>query len=83
MGQKGWVVLSHYRKFHSAAVATAAVLQHEVRCFYLPCANKGTWDKLGVFVRVFRRMTEIAETVPAPVVFEIHGYGRIKRVELQ
>ena len=80
VGKRGWVVFSHDRKFHSEATETAAVKQHSVGCFYLPCASDSTWDKLSIFVRMFGRILEIAESQLPPYVYDVHLNGRIKKV---
>lgn len=80
VGQRGWVVFSHDRKFHSEATETAAVQQHSVGCFYLPCANETTWEKLRIFIRTFSRILEIIEAESPPYVYDVQASGRIKRV---
>ena len=82
VGKKGWLVFSHDRKFHSEATETAAVKQHGIGCFYLPCANEPTWAKLSVFVRTFSRMMKLAESENRPFVFDVLKTGQIKRVVL-
>ena len=80
VGRRNWIVFSHDRKFHSEATETAAIQQHTVGCFYLPCANDGTWNKLQVFVRTFSRILKIAKRDSPPYVYDIQSSGRIKRV---
>lgn len=80
VGSRGWVVFSHDRKFHSEATETAAVQQHSIGCFYLPCANEPTWDKLTIFVRVFGRILKIVENQSPPYVYDVNLKGQIKKV---
>ena len=82
VGRKGWHVFSHDRKFHSEATETAAVKQHGIGCFYLPCANESTWEKISAFVRTFSRIVDLAKSETRPFVFNVRKNGRISRVEL-
>ena len=82
VGQRGWVVFSHDRKFHSEAIENAAVKQHLVRCFYLPCASGATWSKLSIFVKVFDRVRGIAESQSPPYVYNVQPNGRLRKIPL-
>jgi len=82
VGQKGWVVFSHDRKFHKETVETAAIKQHNVGCFYLPGANKPVWDKVSIFIRSFNRIRELSESTSRPFVYDLKLNGHIREVKL-
>jgi len=79
-GERGWIAFSHDRKFHSEAVETAAVKQHGVGCFYLPCAQEPVWEKARCLVRSFERIKALAETTPKPFIYNVRQSGQIVRV---
>ena len=82
VGQQGWVVFSHDRKFHSEAAETAAVLQHKVGCFYLPCSNEPRWEKMRCFMRSVDRIITLASETPKPYIFNVEKGGRIRSVAI-
>jgi hypothetical protein len=77
VGDRGWTVFSHDRKFHKETTETAAVLQHNVGCFYLPAANGSPWWKARAFFRSFERIVRLAEETPRPFIFDVRLNGRI------
>jgi len=83
VGQKGWVVFSHDRKFHTEATETAAVLQHKVGCFYLPAANHSSWHKAAALFRSFEKIKRLAEETPRPFIFDVRASGRVVPVSLR
>lgn len=83
VGKRDWVVFSHDRKFHSEATETAAVIQHKVGCFYLPCSQEPRWEKLRCFMRASDRIVELAKTTPKPFIYSVEKSGRIRKVALR
>ena len=82
VGSRNWIVLTQDRKFHICATEAFAIKQHNLRCFYLPCASEPRWQSLCRFVRGHVRMIEICQRVPAPFIFEMKKNGRIEQVGL-
>lgn len=80
---KGWTVLSHDRKFHSESTENLALRQHNLGCFYLPCAQNLKWDKAAAFFKTYRRMVEIVENQKPPFIYNISSSGRISPVSLE
>ncbi len=81
VGEKGWIVFSHDRKFHKEATETAAILQHRVGCFYLPAANGSPWHKAHALIRNFNRIRVLAEKTTKPFIFDVKTSGRIVQVK--
>ena len=73
VGTKGWVVITHDRKFHKRELEIAAIKAHSVRCFYLRGGSDPTWNKVYNFVSAFPRIVEIADQVPAPFIYQVKG----------
>jgi hypothetical protein len=82
VGAKGWVVLSQDRKFHVRENEAAAIKQHAVRCFYLPCVSDDRWVSLDHFVRRHTKMQELTRSRAAPFIFELKNNGQFYRVKL-
>lgn len=82
VGPRKWVVLSQDRKFHVRDNEAAAIRQHKVRCFYLPCASEDRWVSLCHFVRRYEKIIELAESQPAPFIYELKGNGQFYKVRL-
>jgi hypothetical protein len=82
VGPARWIVLSQDRHFHAIEAEAAAVKQHGIRCFYLPCASEDRWVSVCDFVRHYERMVELAVTTESPFIYELKGNGRFYRVPL-
>lgn len=80
VGKKGWIVLSHDKKFHRNAPEIASIKQHNIGCFYLTGANSTTWENLENFIRSYRKMEEVVETKKKPFIYRVHKNGSIKKV---
>lgn len=83
VGDRGWIVFSHDRKFHTEATETAAVIQHSVGCFYLPAANGSPWRKASALFRSFEKIRHLAVTTQRPFIFDLKANGRLVRVVLK
>jgi hypothetical protein len=81
VGAEGWVVLSQDRKFHVRQNEAAAIKQHSVRCFYMPCAQDNRWVSMCHIARRHDKM-QLVGSVPAPFVFEPKSNGQFYRVRL-
>jgi len=82
VGQRRWVVLSQDRKFHTVDAEAAAIKQHNVRCFYLPCASEDRWVSLCHFIRRHERIMALARSETAPFIFELKANGQFYPVRL-
>lgn len=82
IGKRGWVVIGQDRKWHKVPVEAAAVKQHNVRCFYLPCASESRWVSLGNFMKCHQKMMHLANTVQGPFVYRFAKNGQLYRVRL-
>ncbi len=82
VGPRGWISVSQDRKWHAIEAEAAAIKQHRMRCFYLPCASEHRWVSLCSFVRRHEKMMELASTTPAPFIYEMKGNGRFYEVKI-
>lgn len=82
VGPRKWVVLTQDRKFHVIDVEVAAIKQHNVRCFYLPCASDDRWVSLCHFVKRHEKMMQIAHTKGGPFIWELKNNGQFYEVSL-
>lgn len=82
VGARNWVVLSQDRRFHVNDVELEAIKQHNIKCFYLPGADKPTWALGKVFTRIFDKIVAVCDSESAPFVYEISWSGKFTRIEL-
>jgi hypothetical protein len=82
VGPKKWVVLSQDRKWHRVESELAAIKQHNIRCFYLPCASEPRWFSLCLIAKIHEKMMELANEEPAPFIFDITKKGKFQMVDL-
>lgn len=82
VGQKGWIVFSHDRRFHNEFAAASAIRFHKIGCFYLYGANSNTWSKLYMFMRAHERIIDLAKATERPYVFHLNALNRIEKLEL-
>ena len=82
VGPRQWVVLSQDRKFHVRENEAAAIKQHSVRCFYLPCASESRWVSLCHFVRWHVKIGEKANSEAPPFIYELKSSGHMRKVIL-
>ena len=81
-GRNDWVVLTQDRKFHVIDYELHALKQHNVKCFYFPCAMDTAWVTLCNFVRTHKKIIDRAQTNPAPFIYDIKSNGSIKQIQL-
>ncbi len=82
VGPRGWVVISQDRKFHVNKNELQAIKQHNIKCFYFPCASDPLWESLGYFVRRHKKMMDIASSKAAPFIFDLKKNGQFYKVSL-
>ena len=82
VGQKGWIVFSHDRRFHKESASVAAIKYHNIGCFYLAGANLDTWSKLVLFVKAHRRIIDLATATAKPYVFHVNLLNRLDTIEI-
>jgi hypothetical protein len=82
VGPRNWVVLSQDRKWHTIEAEAAAIKQHKIRCFYMPCASEHRWVSMCSFVRRYEKMMDLATNEPAPFIYELKTNGRFYEVPL-
>jgi PIN like domain len=83
VGEKGWIVFSHDRKFHQIEAECAAIKHHKIGCFYLWGSRARTWDKLRCFMKAHDKIMHAIENTPRPFVCEITESGRLKFVPIK
>jgi hypothetical protein len=82
VGQNGWFVFSHDRKFHQIEAEITAIKDHKIGCFYLWGNNVPTWDKLRCFMKAHDKVMTVIKTTPRPFIFDISKKGRLKSIEI-
>lgn len=82
VGQNGWFVFSHDRKFHQIEAEITAIKDHKIGCFYLWGNNAPTWDKLRCFMKAHDKVMTVIKTTPRPFIFDISKKGRLKSIEI-
>jgi len=80
-GQRGWIVVTHDRKFTLAGYEheAAAVRQHNVGCFVLWGAEATRWRKMQCFARAYDSICEAAVSTPRPFIYDVARTGKLRR----
>ncbi len=81
-GERGWIALSHDRKFHNIEVEAEAIRQHRVAAIALCGANDDTFKKLRYFAAAYPKIVEVVRAHTPPYFFKLETNGRLKRVPL-
>jgi hypothetical protein len=68
---KGWIVISHDKRFHGDSLAIEAVRQHGGRVFYLDGGSSVKWDKLRRFAAAYKRLIEIVTNQRGPFIYRV------------
>ncbi|MEW4469037.1 hypothetical protein AB1K62_14515 [Parasphingorhabdus sp. JC815] len=79
VSKKGWIVISHDKRFHKDSLAMEAVRQHQGRVFYLDGGSSVNWDKLRRFAYTYKKMEQLVKNQPAPFIYRITYSDRIIR----
>jgi hypothetical protein len=82
VGDKGWVVFSHDKKFHRLTVEAAAIRQFNIACFYIYGASSSLWYKLFYFVRGYEKIMKIIRNEEKPFIYDLGLSGRLKKLEI-
>lgn len=59
-----------------------AIKQHDGRCFYLPGASQGVWEKLTYMIKGYERIENVISITMAPFIFQVHPSLRLERIPL-
>jgi PIN domain-containing protein len=79
---EGWIVFSHDRKFHTLLPERSAIKQYSAGCFYLPGANRATWEKTRYFLRWFDGISNRASATAKPFIFELSAMGKFTKISI-
>ena len=82
VGQHGWIVFSHDRKYHKITAEVSAIKQFDIGCFYLWGAEATTWGKLCAFTKWSPDIIDLARITRRPFIFNVPRSGRIEPVAL-
>ena len=85
VGARGWIVLSHDKKFHKSGYESevSALKQFGVGCFYLWGASAPPLEKARCFFRAYDKILKAIETTPKPFIYNVEKSGRLKRVNIK
>lgn len=77
---KGWIVISHDKRFHTDSLAIDAVRQHGGRVFYLDGGSSVKWDKLRRFAAAYKRICKIVDNERAPYIYRVTYADKVIQV---
>ena len=80
VGQAGWTVIGHDKKFHEIKVELQAIHQHKLGVFYLWGANAKKWDKMRLFARVYDKIMLVIRSEQRPFIYRVYKTGAFKKV---
>jgi hypothetical protein len=80
IGQRGWIAVSHDRKWHASESELAAIKEHNVGCFYLWGAEAVSWEKMRAFARGYDNIMHASKTIKRPFIFDVSKFGKLMPV---
>lgn len=80
VGQRGWIVCSHDKKWQDESLAIEAIRQHRIGCFYLYGARSKHFFKLGSLAHNFHKLKNIIGRERKPFIYSISERNRLKRI---
>ncbi|MCY4652086.1 MAG: hypothetical protein OXC95_02860 [Dehalococcoidia bacterium] len=82
VGDLGWFVISQDRRLHRRERERAALMRHNVGCFYLWGANASKWDTFRCFSLAYDRIVEAMNHATRPFIYRIYKDGTLRQIEL-
>ena len=82
IGQWGWTVVGHDRRYHERTTELSAIKQRKIGCFYLWGAEATRWAKLQCFARAYDRIVEADANTPKPFIYRVTRTGRLHTIDL-
>lgn len=79
IGRKGWILVGHDSKFQRMPNELAAIIQHQVGCFYLSGSRATLWNKLRMFCIGFEKLVKVAEATEKPFIFTVEETRLVRR----
>lgn len=82
VGENGWTVISHDRKYHLMPNELVALKQYKIGCFYLWGGEATRWGKMQVFVLAYNRILKAENHTPRPFIYDVDKRGKLKFVPI-
>jgi hypothetical protein len=82
LDRKNGLYLATIVDFIPTTVATKAIHEHKIGCFYLCGASHTTWEKLISFVRGYHKMVDLAKSTERPYILHLTELNRLVKVKL-
>lgn len=80
VGQRGWTVVGHDRKYHLMPSELMAIQQHKVACFYLWGAEATRWEKMRTFALAYPQIVTADLNTTRPYIYDVDRRGKLKRI---
>lgn len=80
VGEAGWTVVGHDKKFHEIGAELQAVQHHSLGVFYLWGANATKWDKMRLFARVYDKIVSVIGSERRPFIYRVSKGGAFKKI---
>ena len=82
VGEQGWFVISQDRRLHRRERERAALIRHNVGCFYLWGADASKWETFRCFSLAYDRIVEAMNNTTRPFLYRIYKDGTLQQIEL-
>lgn len=82
VGQRGWTVIGHDRKYHLMKNELVALKQYEIGCFYLWGGEATKWGKMRVFALAYDRIIKAEANSPRPFIYDVDKRGKLTLLPL-
>ena len=82
VGQKGWIVIGHDKKYHLMPNELMAIKQHKIGCFYLWGAEAIRWEKMRIFALAYERILKVVAGTKKPFIFDIDKRGALRPLSI-
>lgn len=79
-GGRGWIVLTHDKKFNDRANERNAVMQHQVGVFVLWGADQTRRERVRFIAKVWDKLIDRAGSEHRPFIWSFSRTGRATRV---
>lgn len=81
IGEKGWYVFTHDKKFHYMPAEKSAVKQFDIGCFVLWGAQATRWEKMLCFAKGYRNIIKVIISKKKPFIYRIDKNGKANQVK--
>ena len=77
VGTWGWTVISQDKSYHKYRAVRLAIVQHNVRVFYLWGAQAPAWEQMRCFLDAYDGILRVLDKRGPPFLYRIDRFGQL------